>query len=224
MKKTLILFLSVLAAGWLVSCDIQPSEAVDQDRIRADYELFYDKNTNQTAAKATFRFGNITGTLLKLNAPAQVRFNEDVLTLNAIGTYEKIYNGFVSTGTFNYTDAKGKTYSNAVPALKSIDYPADPVTLLVSRSQDYTLTWAGDPLSTGEGVGLIVGTTPFGTNTTGAKSVVLGTAGLQLLQPGAYLSVMDRSLISALTQQTSIGGGSMTSKYRAKNKNVQVSN
>jgi hypothetical protein len=219
--------LSTLAIAFLAlvfaSCEKQPSDAVDQDRIRTDYELFYDKNTDKTTAIAAFKFGqSITGTQLELSNPAEVRFNNDVLTFNRIlGRYEKEYTGFISTGTFTYKDTKGKVLTNTVPAIKPIDFPASPSVLSISKAQGINITWEGTPLAQNDGVGLLVAALPFTETTVNATFVRITSAQIQPAATGAHIAYMDRWTLSQLQQQTS-NGGSITSKYRARNKNVEV--
>ncbi|MBX9782536.1 MAG: hypothetical protein K2X48_04495 [Chitinophagaceae bacterium] len=71
MKTNIVATLFIAVTALLFSvCEKQPSDAVDQDRIRTDYELFYDKNTDKTTAVAAFKFGqSITGTQLELSSP-----------------------------------------------------------------------------------------------------------------------------------------------------------
>jgi hypothetical protein len=205
------------------SCEKQPSDAVDQDRIRTDYELFYDKNTDKTTAVAAFRFGqSITGTLLELSSPAEVLFNNDKLTYNnVLGRYEKEYNGFVATGAFSYKDVNGKTLVNTVPAIKLIDFPASPAVLSISKAQGFELNWEGTPIAQNDGVGLLVAALTFTETTVNSTRVRMISAQLQPAATGAHIAFMDRWTLSQLQQQTS-NGGSIVSKYRAKNKNVEI--
>lgn len=221
--------LSILSALFLtvimVSCQKQPSDAVDQSRIRQDYELFYDKNTDKTTAVAAFKFGeSITGTQLELTNGAQVKFNNDVLVFNAVlGRYEKEYTGFINTGTFTYKDVNGKILTNTVPAIKPIDFPASPATLSISKAQGINVTWDGSPLAQNDGVGLLVALLPFTETTVNATFVRITSAQLQSAATGAHIAFMDRWTLSPLQQATNTGG-SITSKYRAKNKNAEITN
>jgi hypothetical protein len=226
MKRSLFSTITVaFIALFFIACEKQPSEAVDQDRIRTDYELFYDKNTDKTTAIAAFKFGqSITGTQLELSSPAEVRFNNDVLTFNRVlGRYEKEYSGFVTTGTFSYKDVNGKTLMNTVPAIKSIDFPANPAVLSISKAQDYNLFWEGTPIAQNDGVGLLVAALTFTETTVNATRVRMTSTQLQPATIGAHIAFMDRWTLSQLQQQTS-NGGSIVSKYRAKNKNVEITN
>jgi hypothetical protein len=225
--KTNILSIVVTAfvALFMTACQKQPSDAVDQSRIRTDYELFYDKNTNKTLAAAAFKFGeSITGTQLELTSGAQVKFNNDVLVFNALlGRYEKEYTGFIGTGTFTYKDVNGKILTNTVPVIKPIDFPASPAVLTISKASEYNLTWDGTPLAQNDGVGVLVAAQIFTETTINSTRVRMTPAGLQNASVGAHVAFMDRWTLSQLQQSTNTGG-SITSKYRAKNKNVEITN
>ncbi len=220
-------FLTILATAFLAliftSCEVEPSNAVDQDRIRTDYELFYDKNTDKTTAIASFRFGpSLTGTDLELSSPAKVRFNGDLLTFNwVLGRYEKEYNGLISTGTFKYKDTNGKLLTNNVPAIKPIDFPANPSVLTISKAQGINISWEGAPIAQNDGVGLLLASLPFTETSVNATFVRITSAQIQPAPTGAHLAYMDRWTTTQLQEQTS-NGGSITGKYRARNKNVQI--
>ena len=80
MKYSSILFyasLTLFAAILFMACPIEDSADVNQDKIYTDYEVFYNSNTDKTQVLARFRFGGATGTLLELNEPAEVYFDED---------------------------------------------------------------------------------------------------------------------------------------------------
>jgi len=69
----------LFAASLLTGCQTEDSADVNQDRIYADYELFYNSNTDKTEVVARFRFGGPTGTLLELKAPASVKFDGETI-------------------------------------------------------------------------------------------------------------------------------------------------
>ena len=215
--------IAIFSSLFFQRCTIQPSEAVDQDRIYASYELFYDSNEDKTHAKANFKFGGATGTLLQLSKPSTVLFGNDSLLYNALGFYEKIYPGFINSGNFTFKDKAGKTYVNSVPLIKPIQFPANPAVIPLSKTQDFVITWVGDPLGASEGVGVLVGTTlqPFFQGALNATTVTILASQLQQANAGPYIVYMDRSTETNLVQQTSVGGH-MTGKYRAKSKNAQL--
>lgn len=216
-----------MGALLLAGCQTEDVASVEQDRVRTDYELFFDAGQNKTTAIAVFRFGNSpTGTQLQLSGPAEVRFNNDVLLFNSIlGRYEKVYDGAIASGTFVYKNVDGKTFTNTTPALKAVEFPTDPAVLPLSKSADYGVTWTGEALTQNEGVGaLILGTTVVVLETTpGTNRLMFRANALQPVAAGAYTVVMERSGPQNLTQQTS-AGGTITAKYRSRTKNVQVGN
>lgn len=73
------------------SCKRESSGDVNQKRIFTQYELFYNENEDITYARAWFRFGHETGTLLELSSPSIVTFEGDKLSFNGVlASREKI--------------------------------------------------------------------------------------------------------------------------------------
>jgi hypothetical protein len=222
MKKALPCIVGFLLSLLLFpGCAVEPSESVDQDRIYTAYELFYDKNEDKTYAKATFRFGNIAGTLLQLGGTSEVKFNNEALSYQSLGYYEKVYPGLVSGGTFTFKDTKGTVYTNVVQDMKPIAFPTE--SLSVPKSASYTLTWVGDKLAAGENVGVLIGAELFLQINSNTASINLSSNQLTKLTAGPYTAIMDRYLISDPSQKPS-AGGLLTRKYRAANKSVQITN
>lgn len=219
-----VLFPALLSVLGLTGCT-EDSSTVDQDRIYTIYEVFYDTNENQTYAKATFRFGNALGTLLRLSDGADVTFNGDPLLYNPAGFYELKLSGFVNGGTFEYTDLDGETYTNSVSGIRPIAFPASAITL--SKATNNDLVWVGDPLGpngpSNENVGLLVGTELFLALELNATKMIVNPTRLQRLNNGPAIAVLDRYFIRELAEKTS-AGGSITGKYRAANKSVEIVN
>ena len=93
----LLAFVLILSA-----CAREESVNVNQDSIFVEYRLVYDGNQDKTFARATFRFGGATGTLLELSDPATITFDGEVLTWNPLlAYYEKEYAGVVNGGLFS---------------------------------------------------------------------------------------------------------------------------
>jgi hypothetical protein len=96
---------------------------VTQSEIYQD--LSFTSDGSATNVKATLSFAGVRGTTLKLTAPSSILFNG--LPLNEqtgqySGTYyEKNLDTVLSSGTFTFTDTKGKTYTNKVE-LPAIDF------------------------------------------------------------------------------------------------------
>ena len=223
MKNALILLLSLLA---LTSCRREDSADVNQDRIHTDYEVFYNSNTDKTWVVARFRFGNNTGTLLELNDPANVSFNGEDLPYNVLfGGHYKEYAGQVTTGTFEYTDVDGSTFSNEVPEYDVADFPPDLDT--ISKSEAYELEWMGTALTADQYVGIFIGSWAWGQDAAflqvneGATSVIMGKDRLEDLPLGQSTIFMDRSTDEMVQEGTS-AGGRVRYKYRTTNATVTI--
>lgn len=228
MKNWKFLLLALFVSSALfVACEGEESASVDQDKIYTAYELKYDKNTDKTYASAQFRFGNILGTLLQLSSPAEVRFNDDVLTFKpGLVYYEKEYAGQVTSGTFTYKDANGVEYKNTASNVPNIAFPANFTS--VTRNQANTFTWTGTPLTAREEIFFFIGNTTtvntqtFYTNKVGATNLVLSAEKLNNLAPGVAAEAdLYRDRIDSLSQKTS-AGGYLKLNYRAQKKTMTV--
>ncbi|MEM6263436.1 MAG: hypothetical protein AAGI38_13065 [Bacteroidota bacterium] len=223
----------LLSSALLTSCDVdaEPSDMVDQNRIFADHELFYNSNQDITYARITFRFGNGTeGTPLELAGGSYAVFDGDTLqqTRNPVTNttfYEKQISGPVLSGTFSWVDANGMQYDNTI-TYKTIDYP-DSLVQVIDRTQSVEIKWKGDPLAANEQVNLVLdGINGFNEtitvqNNVGATSVILPLNQLTGIDPGQGQYIMDREFKPELVQATS-AGGRMIARYRAKNQPVTV--
>jgi hypothetical protein len=203
------------------ACTIEDSADVNQDKIYADYEVFYNSNTDKTQVLAKFRFGGFTGTILELKEPAQVSFNGDLLPFKPIfGGHYKEYAGRITEGTFSYTNTDSVTYENEIPEAELIGFPSGLDTL--SKSSAYTFEWEGTALKENQSVGIFIGSWTWGQdalfyqNSIGATDIVMGTSQLQNLPEGKSTWFMDRATQTQLTEGTS-EGGFIRAKYRAKN-------
>jgi hypothetical protein len=222
---------ALFAAGSLLfaGCASEPSADVNQDSIYARYVLEYNADTDKTYARAQFRFGNATGTILELSAPATVKFNGDVLTWNAtLAYYEKEYAGLVSTGTFSYNDLDNNTFNNSasVPSVTTI-----PTSLTsISISGAYTYSWSGPALLADENIWVHLdgyNTTgsaqTFTTYTDNATSIIFPLNQLQATGTGTSTIYMDRVIETAPTQATS-KGGIVVGRYKADPKTITITN
>jgi hypothetical protein len=226
MKKVFFLFVLFLS-GLSTGCQTELSSSVDQDRIFTAYELYYDRNSDITTARAVFRFGNLTGTQLQLAAPAEVRFNNDVLAYNSVlGFYERDYSGFLTGGTFVYRDVNNRSFTNTIAGLKIIDFPASFPTNF-GRSNSFTLTWAGEPLGTNERLDVLLTssniTEPqlFIQPGAGSTNIVLAADQLTRLAVGQGNASLFRYLVLPLQQATS-AGGSISGRYQPMNKTISI--
>lgn len=218
----LLLFTSFL----FTSCETEDSSDVNQDKIYADYELFYNSNTDKTQVIARFRFGNPTGTLLELTDPASVKFDGENLPFKPLYSgHFKEFSGKLEAGTFLYTNVDGTTFENILPSYESIAFPESLDT--ISKTNAYTLEWEGDALKEDQNVGLFIGSWVWGQDALfiqseqGSNSIVMGTDQLANVQAGQTTFYMDRATEKDVEEGTS-EGGKIRAKFRALNKNVIV--
>ncbi len=227
MKKTtcilsVLLFLIFMAT----SCIREDSSDVNQDKIFTAYELYYDGNEDKTYAKAIFKFSNAMGTHLELTSPSQVTFNDDVLSFKSgVAYYEKEYAGKISSGTFEWTDVDGLSYSNTI-ALNSVDFPTSLDTISTQAAEE--VFWVGDSLWSNEHVSLTIRDQPAGTvsrsfsqDNTHSNSIILSLNKLQELEQGENIMIMDRYYRPGLTEKTS-AGGIILGRYRPPNNTVYI--
>lgn len=99
----------VLSLFFLSACEVEASADVNQERIYADYKVFYNSNTDKTWVIARFRFGGPTGTLLELNALASVSFDGDELLLGPSNLFiDRSTEVDISEGTSEGGKIRGK--------------------------------------------------------------------------------------------------------------------
>lgn len=169
-------------------CAKEDSANVNQDSIYAIYELFFNETEDKTTARATFRFGGPTGTLLELSDPAGVTFNGKALGYNALtGVHKDEYVGQVSDGSFSYTNTDGQVFMNQTDTIKSIGFPAVDT---IDASMAYSFIWQGDPVAQNELVSLSIDGTQqanleiFSTLIPGKTDLVLAADRLQKVGEG----------------------------------------
>ncbi|MDD2413455.1 MAG: hypothetical protein RBS19_11405 [Bacteroidales bacterium] len=223
-KIRLALILVAFAFISLSSCHKESSDDVNQSRIFTSYELYYNADEDITHARASFRFGNITGTLLELSAPSEVRFNNQLLSFNStLAYYEKSYAGFVQSGTFTWKNTEGTVFNNTIE-IHSVDYPALLDTIYRDASLEFI--WQGDSLGANEVLTLSISNDLgeaqlFSQATINSKSIILPLNKLQLLEEGEAKIWMDRKYSPPLVEKTS-AGGTITSRYRPVNRTVYL--
>lgn len=227
--NTLLAFAILLPAFMLNSCKKENSDTVDQDKIWASYEVYYDNNQDKTFARATFKFSNALGTNLQLSAPATVSFNGDVLIFqSALAYYEKQYAGFISGGTFSYTDKNSNTFVNSISGIRTIAFPIPPIDT-IHTANSYTLTWVGDSLMANESVSLWLdginqnNSEFFYQSNITSHSIICAANQLQHLGNGNGTGWMERVYAPAIQSVTS-AGGEIKGKYKAHNLSTIIAN
>jgi hypothetical protein len=229
MKNLKLKLISTIITAVIVlsSCGKEDSADVNQDKIYAEYELFYDKNNDKTYASAVFKFSNVTGTNLQLTAPSEIKFNGDVIPYDAtFAYYRKEYAGIINSGTFTFKDTDGLTYTNPVSLAKII---TNPVIDTIKRANGaYTYTWVGDSVRQNELIGLTIGSVAnpldlevFLQGAVSSKNFVLPLTQLNGLAIGNSYCQLDRQVETNAPSVTS-AGGKIRGKYRAQNTTLYV--
>lgn len=216
MRNLLLFALFLLTAS---ACKRESSSDVNQKRIFTQYELFYNENEDITYARAWFRFGNETGTLLELASPSTVTFEGDALAFNGVlAYYEKKYPGYKSSGTFHWEDTEGVSYDN-VATIHPIAFGAVPDSVV--RNAAFSIPWAGDPLAAKEIVGVWINGENEGdaqasaTLETGASAIIMPANQMSKIGAGPGKIYLQRRYFPDLTEATE-AGGSIHGVYRPK--------
>jgi hypothetical protein len=109
-----------LVGGACPSNETTPSNKVAQSEIYQSYSI--SENGGNYDVTAFFRIGGETGTTLALSPPSKILFNGQPLkeSLNtSSGTfYTASVPSSATTGTFQFTDRNGKTYTNKIELAK----------------------------------------------------------------------------------------------------------
>ncbi len=215
----LLALLPFVVAADNSGCQSEDSASVDQDRINTQYWLYYDANSNSTYARAQFRFGSEVGTTLILEEPASVTFAGKKLAFNELLDWQEVVlPGKVATGTFEYVDAKGKTYRNAVAEMPELQPGTVPASL--ASGQPLEVIWSGAPLGQDDALETIVAHTanPFlfvrvDQRNQGATNVVVPANDLARLPRGPAKLGLRLYRERALAEGSS-AGGKITTTYQ----------
>ena len=221
--------LAALAALALAACDpAEPSSDVNQDRIFARYELIYNDTDDRTEPRASFRFGNATGTQLRLDMGAEVRFEGEPLDLQTplnITFYNTTLDGLVDGGTFTYVDGDGDSFRNRV-RLRPIGLPRSLPD--IDNDRAYTVEWDGAPVADGEEVRLVLYRVSAdsrlavaSTDDRGDTSVTIPEDQLRDVQPGEITVLLTRFTRDDLDEGTGAGGETV-GEYNAEQRLVDV--
>jgi hypothetical protein len=217
----------LLFTGILQSCTKEDSSDVNQDKIYAEYELFYDENTDKTYAACVFRFSNAFGTNLELSAPSEVKFGNDLLTFDPVlSYYRKEYAGLITSGTFTFADTLGSTYQNTITLPSPISNPN--IDTIKRSLGSFTYAWVGSANPADSWTSVSINNTLnwanfqyFLQNNLGAENMVFGINQLNQLPIGPAFVQLERVFQKTATNVTS-SGGVVRAKYKALNKNIIV--
>lgn len=222
-KISIIAFLLIA----LSACQKEDSVNVNQDRIFAIYELFYNENESKTTAVAIFTFGNRTGTRLTLSEGSTVTFDGEPMAYDQItGAYLSETAGYKDSGTFVFEDLDTGIFTNSV-SLNPIEFTEEaPETL--DRSQSYEISWVGDAVETDRS-SVAVTVVPnnaeqskvFLQTNKGAETVTLTSNKLSGIDPQPANLVLERGAESVPAEASS-AGGVVIARYRTSSLAIQV--
>jgi len=226
MKNLIKISCLLMVLGIFISCEVENSADVNQDKIYADYDLRYNENSDKTTVVARFRFGGPTGTLLELTDNASVLFNDDELPFNILfGGHSKEYSGQITEGEFMYTNTEGVLFTNKAPAYESITYPTGLDSL--SKNEAFELVWDGTALKADQRVGLFIGTWTFGEDGLfieegdGATSLILAKDVMEDVKTGSSTFFMERTTAVDIAEGTD-EGGRIRATYQPENIKVEI--
>lgn len=224
MKKIVYILIIIMA---IFGCAKESSENVNQDSIYSIYELFYNKTTDKTTAKATYRLGGFTGTMLELNTPAYCTFNNDTLLYNSVsGMHVLEYAGRVDSGVYVYQDLDNNVFTNHASAIDTIAF-SDIDT--INTANAFTFEWIGEPVKENETITLTIDGTQqnnfevFTNITQNSSSMVLAANRLQNLGEGIATCTLQRLYTNMSIEEGTSKGGRMAISYSLK-KSIYIKN
>lgn len=204
------------------SCESEKSSDVNQDRIYTRYSMIYEAGQDKTYAKARFRFGSSSGTLLELTAPSIITLNDVELEfMPLLAYYQKSFTGNIPEGTFYWKTTDGLELINTI-SLNEIDFPADLTE--ISSDISYELSWVGKVLEVNEYVSLSLNGDLEDDQSTitvsgiGTTSIIISKTNLQKLPKNQEANfALEFGETPPLTNATS-AGGKIFGKYRISKK------
>ena len=221
--------LAAMAAPFLTSCHSEQSEDVNQDKIHQRLVLEYDKNTDITAARAQFRFGDATGTLLELTSPSNIKANGQTMTWDAgLAFYQKTFTGVVSPMTYVYTNTNSQVYTNTLTFQRSAEFKADLDT--ISKSGSFEIFWDGDSLVANEMITIgiwknnnALDQALVSTVAVNAKSIIFPVNVLATVNTGVTHISITREHYPSIVEATGNGGDCVV-RHKGLNKQIVIVN
>ncbi len=226
-SKTFKLSIAAFLLIALSACQKEDSANVNQDRIFAAYELFFNENENTTTATAIFTFGNRTGTRLTLSEGSTVTFDGEQMAYDQItGAYLSETAGYKASGTFVFEDLDTGIFTNSVN-LTPIAF-SEEVPLTLDRSQSHEIGWVGDVVTSDRSFvsatvvpNNLEQTKVFIQNDAGADTVILTSDKLSEIDPQPAELFLERTTESVPAEASS-AGGVVIARYRPMARNIQV--
>jgi len=196
----------------MVACSTatEPCTAVNQDRIHQSLSASYDAETDQSSARAQFRFGDGSGTTLEMAGNCAIVHDTFILNKSTFlgASYSGEKSGFVPAHVFTFTDDDSKAFVNS-GTITTIAFTRSAPTS-ISKGTPVTVGFS-DALGANESVTLhIAGEgnkfASASTSTNGATSVTISAEDMKFLSAGPAEIYLTRSKTDNLTQAASAGG------------------
>lgn len=215
MRKYLIHTLTLSAVALLAISGCHPKEedkTLNHDTLHIEYYYRYDAATDSTTVGANVWASYSATEIAYMGADLwmgeYLTFNGDTMRPRLWVTpfmYELELPGLVPAGTFTYHDYKRHQHTYSMPAVTPRTLPAG-FTAINQHAND-TLTWLGGPISTSEGISLII-ESPGKIETiwnTQKPYIVLDSVTMLTFAPGTYYPYLQ--FISSLTSADGAPGG-----------------
>ena len=223
MKKLSFLLLACLAL--VAGCKKETSKVADPDHIQQEIWYIYDSDNNDSHFYIRF-YDNSWYMRVLLTSPSFVTLNGDPMVLNPVDSYYavKYNNQKTPSGTFVFSDAWKRVFTNIVDVPTSIELPAIDT---LYRSKDNVITWIGDPCSGAQEVitfyeGFVIYNIRGTTSQAGATSITIkGSSFNQEAKAGTTYIQLHRESSTNL-QQGELAGGKIVRRYESMYKKVYL--
>lgn len=207
--STSVLLLLMLSFPFFSSCGSDINEDIDPDNVQAFYFMEYSYETDTTTVSSYFVYNN---SYYELDSDEQITFNGTELTKfsdRGLTSYFQEYPGLINTGTFEFNNFAGKTFTNTVVQTSDIS-PKFPLNITVSEGGN--VQWIGDPVKEGQTITLYIKSIDTGSvfkedlTTKGATQFSFGRNKLPEYINGQVEVAMFRTHPYELDEQTTAGG------------------
>lgn len=203
-------FLVLLVSGFIFSsCLGDIKNDIDPDNVQAYYIMEYNYETDTTTVSTYFLYYD---SYYQLDSDEEITFNGSGLTeysSQGVTSYYKEFAGMIDTGTFEFSNFDGDTFTNTVEQTNDIS-PKFPLDITVTNGG--TVKWIGDPLKEGQTITLFIRSIENGSvfreelTTKGATQFSFGKAKLPDYINGDVEVAMFRTQSYELDEQTTAGG------------------
>ncbi len=203
------LLVLILSLPILSSCGSDIDVKIDPDKVQAFYFMEYSYETDSTTVSAYFVYDN---SYYALDSDEQITFNGAELKKfsdRGLTSYYNEYPGLIDTGTFEFNNFAGKTFTNTVEQTSDIS-PKFPLDITITNGG--TVQWIGDPVKEGQTITLYIRSIDNGSvfkeelTTKGATKFTFGKSKLPEYISGDVEVAMFRTQPYDLDEQTVAGG------------------